>query len=501
MKMRKLFLLGLISCVLFGRHCLAMEGEDQRAVEVEDFDELPLADEEIERRRTAEAVNGLTVDLWGEIAGWAASPSGLVNMSLTNYPAQVGARRSAPVLVVEFPEFRAEQEKFVSCWVGFLDLAGDEEAEGEGLVSGTQAWNDCALWDRYPGMFVKKEPEECLSRFAAFSSTKPPNRVELAVDFDEWTNYEVDETLLSPQLCRRIHGLKLSAAGGTIRCVFPMLPILRSIKLNCKEENPFSLGDLLSTLKESTQLRRLQFSVSESLQDSQLNEFCTLENLDLISCGNVRGTCFEGTPRLKVLTVVNCQTDFSRLSDLPFLTVLRAERASELTDKNLEGLRLKTLWICMCPLVTGSCFESGTLRESLCNKLDITLCRNLDYSKIGNLTRLYSLELFFQSPDRDPSVSFEFLRNMSGLERFQCNSHEFDDESILAFTGSELEICMCREATGSSFSRMPRLEKVVLGKCQGIDEDLVSEEFDISKPHPSEVVLERKREERGERFK
>jgi len=502
MKMRKLFLLGLISCVLFGQPCLAME-EDQRAVEVEEFDDLSLIDGEVEgRRKKLMPVNKLSVDLWGVIAGYSSTVSELVEMSLVSTKAYVGAHRSDPVLFVEFPEWRGEQERLTAFWVGFLDLAGKKE--GEGLVSSTLPWNDHALWKRHAGI------SERLKSAAGYEENAAPNRVMLSVKFDDFTELESAKTL-PLQLRKRICGLRLMAFPGTSGDVFSLFPNLEMVRLRCNDENPA----VMDGLKGIRALRKLKLTESDTARDSQLNELYALEKLTLSDCSDVHGACFEGMKSLRILDVKRCFSrayfDFDRLARLPLLAVLRVCDARELTDRHLDGLRLKELELYACPLVTGSCFEYEALQGSLRDKLLIEVSENLNISKIGKLTRLYSLELFFESEERNPSVSFEFLRNMLGLKCLECKLYDFRDEELLAFTGSDLVIAMHSGPTGSCFARMPNLEKVVLlhpdsfdGVELTVDEDLkdlIGEEFDISQPNPSKVVLRRKREKSGECFK
>jgi len=505
MEMRKLFLLGLISCVLFGRPCLAMESEDQVDVEVEDFDDLPLADEGIERRRTKELVDGLNPDLWGRIAERTTTLGELETISLVSYPAQIGARRSAPVLSVQFPESRDDQEKFTAFWIGFLDLGEEEEGgEDEGLVSGTQAWNDCALWDRYPGLFVREDKKKCLDRFAGFSSTKPPNRVMLRVDCYRYIVEDmppfgsvsrcvaINSSELERPLAKfREHILGIVGCEGLMGDLL-LFPSLEQLEISSRCTN-------LGALKSVSGLRNFSLTFFDrdwSIEDDDLKDLCGLEKFDLKGCCSVVGRFLEGMSKIKSLTLSreHCQPfEFSRLENLPCLVVLKVFESENLTDIHLQRLRLKRLRLVECHNVTGSCFDFGALRENLCDFLAIARCDNFDCQKIVSLDKLCSLHLDCFSDQSD------FLQEMPQLKSLRLFAlHELTDADLARLRVYELQLSACGGVTGSCFSQMPNLKEAELENCNGIDPQLVSEEFDVE--HCAEeysgqnkIILRRKR--------
>jgi len=493
MEMRKLFLFGLMFCLLFGQPCLAMESEDQVDVEVEDFEDLPLADEEIERRRTAEAVKGLPVDLWGEIAGWADSIRELVKISLTNYPAQVGARRSDPVLMVRFPGLRAKRRKFIAFLVGFLDLY--EEAEGEGLVSGTPPWNDCALWDRHPGMFVKEDTMKNLSRYAGGAMcSKPPNRVMLFIDFPWGSNWMIEDSELDSLMSwlgSRVFGI--DHTDKAIRRVnggyLELCQNVRSLRLNTKD-SAFETKNMRHVPK----LEELVFFDNANLpclRDEDIEHLTGLRKLELWDCSGIDGSSLAATTKISHLRV-HCVSplssfEFSCLETLSHLVVLHVLSLG-IRDIHLERLSLREL--ILYSYVTGSCFESEALSSSLV-KLDIFgLSGAFDAQKLYHVKKMRNLGLS-GCPDES---GYEFLRKMPELSSFTATGLSgLRDEDLEGTPIYELKLFGCNNVDGSCFSQMPNLKKIEHLNCTGIDTQLVGEEFDVEYSGQCGVILRRKR--------
>jgi len=493
MEMRKLFLLGLMSCALFGSRCIAMESEDQRAVEVEVFEDLPLA-EEIERRRTKELVDGLGPDLWGEVAGFCSDPKTSVCLLLVNSQVHVGARRSWPVWIVKFPHSPyGDFKRFIDLWVGLLDLAGEDE-EWEDPVSDTPAWNDHAMWNRHPGMF------ECLKKPAGWQDKAGPNHVRLFV----MLAYRFDgspgaSNLYLEKFARKLGG-RILGLRGDCGSYLRLVPNLKKLQLSNFSRETSDRRNL-KHVPELTELLLTNKAHHLDLFDSDLEHLIELEKIDLDRTDGISGECLLEMPRVKELKVcrLGCSSDFkfSFLERLPFLVVLNVSLADELTDYHLDRLRLKKLELDNCPGVTGSCFESEILSDSLCESLCLLGCTGIDAQHLSSLKKLSRLRLCGRSGGSD----YRFLREMPELKTLNTEFMDLVDEDLDGLPLCELFLHSCKNVDGSCFSQMPNLRSVRLCDCRGINEDLIGEEFDKEDRHvvencyrwDREIVLKRKK--------
>jgi len=455
--------------------------EREVADEVEDFGDLPLRAEEIERRRTKELVNGLSPDLWGRIAGYCSKPSDLVNTSLTNRYAQIGARRSRSIVLhIMFPASPSHDERFGGSLCGFMDLECEEE--GEGGASETPPWNDCKLWERYPEKF------ECLKRPAGGSlCAKSPNGIMIVLDChcrrrsadgDEYFDVRLDRSkkALLCKLGARVLGIRADdwIIDEAFISRFPKLYKLDLSKVDGLDET-VNLG----WLGKTTHLKSLCLKFVPDCREEDLNGLCNLEKLALRQMSDVNGSCLSEMPKIRHLdidrTLCDFPFDFSRLETLPRLVILSVESADELSDAHLERLLLKSLKLICCDGVTGSCFESEILQEHLSERLEIVGCQNMVPGKLANLKRLRCLEV-----ESEVAGGFGFLREMPELREVRVNDSSCSDEDFIGLPVCEVLICHCENVNGSCLSQMPNLKKATIYGELDVDEKSLCDRFEIT---------------------